>query len=55
MDELNDVILRQLERNGFDSEIDTESFAGGKLPVVRFYDDLDFYADRCLFDGCSIE
>ena len=55
MDELNDIILRQLERNGIDSEINTESFAGGKLPVVRFYDELDFYADRCLFDGCSME
>ena len=55
MDKLNDIILRQLERNGIDSEINTESFAGGKLPVVRFYDQLDFYADRCLFDGCSME
>lgn len=55
MDELNDVILRQLERNGFDSEINTESFDGRKIPVVRFYDDLDFYADHCLFDGCSTE
>ena len=55
MDKLNDIILRQLERNGIDSEINTESFAGGKLPVVRFYDELDFYADRCLFDGCSME
>ena len=55
MDELNDVILHQLERNGIDSEIDAESFGGGKFPVVRFYYDLDFYADRCLLDGCSIE
>ena len=46
MDELNDVILRQLERNGIDSEIDTESFGGGKIPVVRFYDELAASATR---------
>ncbi len=55
MDEPNDIILRQLERNGIDSEIDTESFDNRKILTVRFYDELDFYADRCLFDGCSME
>ena len=55
MDELNDIIKRQLERNGIDSEIDTGSSGGGKAPIVYFYDELDFYADRCLFDGCSTE
>ena len=55
MNELNDIVLRQLERNGIDSEIDTGSSGGGKAPIVYFYDELDFYADRCLFDGCSTE
>ena len=53
MDDLNYIILRQLKKEKIDSYIEINDFQNKNIQVVYFYDELDYYADKCLFDNCS--
>lgn len=53
MDDLNDIILRQLKKEKIDSDIEINHFENKSIQVIYFYDELDYYADKCLFDDCS--
>ena len=53
MDDLNHIILRQLQKEKIDSDIEMNDFENKSIQVVYFYDELDYYEDKCLFDDCS--
>ena len=53
MNDLNCIILRQLKKEKIDSNIEVIYLKNKIAHVVYFYDELDYYADQCLFDGCT--
>lgn len=55
MDKINSIILRQLKMKKIGSEINIVHSPQKDIPIVYFYDELDYFANECLFDGCSIE
>lgn len=50
MDDLSDIILRQLKKRKTDSDIEINHFENKSIQVIYFYDVPDYYADKCLAD-----
>lgn len=56
MENLNPIIIRQLKKNGISTDVEMMQDTDNKdIPVVYFYDELDYFSDQCIFDGCTQE